>query len=226
MTNQLGRVVGVTIVGLGLLALVMSAPAGDQTLPGVDVGDRAADEMRAATGDRLPLAAAGAADSVSASWGKTSRRAAEAMFQKYGQPDEVSEGELVWHNTGEFQKTIVYKEELRHNFPAPHADVIEQFVEFRFPVGKYDELARFDGSVHADRTAGLLSARGATEADNFAALNLARDIAVGRRSAASARAALVRIHRLAASGKTSPYTQGLLFKARSHDQADPDVASR
>jgi len=226
MTNQLGRVVGVTIVGLGLLALVVQAPAGDQTYPGSDVGERAADALRAETGDRLPMSAADSADAIAANWGAASRRAAQAMLEKYGQPDEASDSQLVWHNTGAFQKTIVYKEELRHNFPSPHEDVLEQFVEFRFPTDKYNDLARFDGSVHADRTAGLLSARGASEPDNYAALNLAHDIALGRRDAANARAALVRVHRLTLSGKKSPYTQGLLFKARSHNQADPDIASR
>ncbi len=226
MNQKLGRAVGVTIVGLGLLALVISAPAGDQTYPGTDVGERAADALRAETGDRLPMSAADTADSIAASWGAASRRAAQAVMEKYGQPDEVSEGQLVWHNTGAFRKTVVYKEELSHNFPSPHADVLEQFIEFRYPIGRYDELARFDGSVHPDRTAGLLSARGASEQDNFAALNLAHEIALGRRTASSARSALARIQQLGASGKTSPYTQGLLFKARAHGQADPDAAAK
>jgi hypothetical protein len=222
MTNHLGRAMGVTIVGLGLLALVVSAPADDQNGGAArstpDIGDRAADQLRGLTGDRMP---ARGAEVALDSWGDASRRAADAITQKYGDPDEVSDGRLVWHNTGMFRMTVVHKDPVLHNFPSPHADVLEQSIECRVPLERYGDLARFDGSVRPDRTTGLLSARGADEASNFAALNLAREIAEGKRSVDSARRAFGRISYLKAAGKTSPYTQGLLFKARS-PAADPD----
>lgn len=234
MTNHFGRAVGVSIVGLGLLALVISAPAGDQPYPAeaaatkpdyTDPGDRVAEQLRGMTGDRIPAASTGGAEAVVERWGETARRTALAVVEKYGQADEVSDGQLVWHNTGAFTKTIVYKEEIPHNFPAPHADVIEQFVELPVPVEKYTELARFDGSLHADRTTGLLSARHQSERDNILALNLAAEIVQGKRTAASARKVAAKAHALASSGKVSPYTQALLFKPRG-GSPDPDRPDR
>jgi hypothetical protein len=252
MTNNLGRTIGVSIVGLGLLALVISAPAGDQPSaetgrpsPGQDwtapgrapdpfaggeaaptqaPGDDIADQMRAQTGDRLP-SPAGTADAVTDRWGSASQRAAKAIIEKYGQPDEVSDSRLVWHNTGAFIKTVVYKDALEHNFPAPHADVLEQFVEYSVPLDKYDDLARLDGSLHADRTAGTLSARGPDERDNFIALNLAHEVVEGKRSVDGARAAYAQTVQLTLAGKSSPYTQGLLFKTRGRGTPDPDRAA-
>lgn len=233
MTNHFGRTVGVSIVALGLLALVLSAPAGDQinaseTPPPpardwstADTGDAAAEQLRAQTGDR-PVVNGLSADSVLDAWGEASQKAAKAVIQRYGQPDEVSESALVWHNTGAFQKTIVHKEELPRNFPAPHADVLEQFVEYAVPYEKYGDLARFDGSLHADRTAGTLSARGPDEADNFIALNLAHEIIATGRTVESARQAYARASQLASSGKSTPYSAGLLFKTRGRAQPDPD----
>jgi hypothetical protein len=154
-------------------------------------------------------------------WGEAARRAADIVTQKYGEPDEVSDSQLIWHNTGMFRMTVVHKQPLAHNFPQPHSDVLEQFVEFRVPLERYADLARFDGSVRPDRTSGLVSARGSDEASNFAALNLAHEIAEGKRSPDSARRARAKIAQLASAGKTSPYTQGLLFKS-SASAADPD----
>jgi hypothetical protein len=41
-----------------------------------------------------------------------------------------------------------------HNFPAPHHGSVESFVHYRVPTAKFTELAEFDGSVIAERTAG------------------------------------------------------------------------
>ena len=228
MTNHFGRAIGLSVVSLGLLALILSAPAGDLSSAGensplatADPGDSAAEELRAQTGDRI-LSSGLTAESVLDRWGEASQKAAKSIIEKYGQPDEVSEGRLVWHNTGAFQKTIVYKEELPRDFPSPHVDVLEQFVESNVPFEKYGDLARFDGSLHADRTSGLLSARGPSETDNFIALNLAHEIVATGRTVESAREAYARAAALEAAGKTSPYSQGLLFKTRGRAQPDPD----
>jgi hypothetical protein len=41
-------------------------------------------------------------------------------------------------NTGLWKRTIVYRDEVPHNFPKPHTDVLEQFVDYKVPVGKFD----------------------------------------------------------------------------------------
>lgn len=213
MNSHLGRVVGVSIVGLGLLALVISAPAGN--LEPTDPGERAAEQLRALTGERLP-----AAPSAPSGWSEASLQAAQDVSAKYGEPHERSDGALVWHNTGPFRRTIVFKDQIPHRFPRPHYDVVEQSVDYGVPVSRYDDLARFDGSLRPDRTTGQLAARGQSERENILALNLAHELLSGKRTVAGARAAMARL-----SGTASPYTQILLFKP-GVGQPDPDQAAR
>ena len=82
MTNYAGRAAGVCIVGLGLAALAIAAPAEERPL---DFGDQAADQLRAATGDRLPIPTFSAED-VSDSREPAAQKAAQQATLKYGQP--------------------------------------------------------------------------------------------------------------------------------------------
>jgi hypothetical protein len=109
------------------------------------------------------------------------------MIEKYGQPDEVTAMRLVWHDNGPWKRTIVTKEETDHAFPMPHKDVLEQVIDYRVPTDKVDDLAKYDGSVIVERTKGELSARCDKEEANYLALNLANDVATGKKSPADAR---------------------------------------
>jgi hypothetical protein len=120
-------------------------------------------------------------------WPETAKKAANAMMEKYGQPNEHTVHMLVWLNTGPFDRTIVFKEEVQHDFPMPHKDVLEQFVNYQVPADKFDELAMFDGSVMVDRTKGKLSARCDKEGANILALNLSDDVITGKRTVDQAR---------------------------------------
>ena len=53
-------------------------------------------------------------------WPNIAKTAALTMIQKYGPPDEACSGPLVWHNNGPWRRTVVYAEEVKHNFPTPH----------------------------------------------------------------------------------------------------------
>lgn len=120
-------------------------------------------------------------------WPETAKKAAKAMMDKYGDPDEQTPSMLMWEETGPFTHTIVYKEEIQHDFPMPHKDVLEQFINYDVPVDKYDDLAEFDGSVIVERTKGVMSARCDKEAANLLALNLANDVIEDKRSVEEAR---------------------------------------
>lgn len=120
-------------------------------------------------------------------WPETARMAAEAMMEKYGEPEGITSEMLVWYNTGPFKRTVVYKEEVDHDFPMPHKDVLEQFVDYEVPADKFDELAMYDGSIIVERTKGEMSARCDKEGANYLALNLADDIVKGERSVEEAR---------------------------------------
>jgi hypothetical protein len=157
-------------------------------------------------------------------WPQASQNAATAMMDKYGLPHEVSEGTLQWNNDGPWLRTIVYRDEVRHDFPMPHTDVLEQFVAYKVPTDKFDDLAEFDGSVIAERTKGELSARCDNEAMNFLALNLAHDIVSGRLTASAARNTYAQQAMAFKAGNTAALTTGLNFSVSPSGTADPDVA--
>jgi hypothetical protein len=56
------------------------------------------------------------------------------------------------------------------------------------PPDKFSELAKFDGSVIVERSAGEVSARCHDEQANFLALNLMHDIVTGAKNVQAARA--------------------------------------
>jgi hypothetical protein len=155
------------------------------------------------------------------SWPKEAKKAAEMMIQKYGQPDEITAMRLVWHDNGPWKRTIVTKEETDHAFPMPHKDVLEQVIAYRVPTDKVDDLAAYDGSVIVERTKGELSARCDKEEANFLALNLANDVATGKKSVEEARGQYARTIEDLMAGKKEPNVQGLQFAAQ-RSAADKD----
>ncbi len=66
---------------------------------------------------------------------------------------------LMWRNNGPWKWTRISRETIPHSFPMPHPDLLEQAIDYRVPVDMFDDLARYDGSVIAERTKGELSAR-------------------------------------------------------------------
>jgi hypothetical protein len=120
-------------------------------------------------------------------WPEESKKAAEQIIQKYGQPNEMTQSMLVWHNAGQFKHVKVYKEAYDHDFPMPHKDVVAHVVDYKVPVDKFDDLAQFNGSLEASRTKGELTARCSSEEMNILALNVADQIVRGQRSATNAR---------------------------------------
>ncbi len=73
-----------------------------------------------------------------------------------------------------------------HNFPQPHTDVNENFIDYKVRVELYSEIAKYDGSVTIERTRGEVSARCDMEAANFIALNLMHEIVTGKYDAEEA----------------------------------------
>lgn len=149
--------------------------------------------------------------SVIAAWPQTSRDVAETIVGKYGPPSEVTATRLIWHNNGPWKRTIVYRDAVPHNFPMPHPDLLEQVVDYRAPLDRYDELAMYDGSVIVERTKGEMAARCDAEGANFLALNLANEVATGSRTVEEARRMYGEQIRMMKNGQMTPYTSGLMF---------------
>jgi hypothetical protein len=161
-------------------------------------------------------------DLVLNTWGDIPQKAARRMVERYGLPNEATPSRMIWFDNGPWKRTIVYRDEVPHNFPKPHTDVLEQFVDYRAPVDKFSDLARFDGSVIVERTKGEVSARCDMEEMNFLALNLAHEIATGERTVDDAREFYAETATAFMMGNPSPYTNGLQFQSRSDGAADLD----
>lgn len=163
------------------------------------------------------------AEQVISSWKEKPREVAQKMIQKYGPPHEVSAQRLIWHRNGPWKFTELVNEEIDHNFPKPHKDMLRQGIAFDVPVEKFDDLAAYDGSVIAERTKGELSARCDKEEMNFLAINLAHDIINGKTSVEEARKTYAQTAAQFMKGERPPYTTGLRFTRPVSDEAgDPD----
>ena len=159
-------------------------------------------------------------------WPKGPQESAQRLVDYYGQPDEYSSSWLVWYNTKDgWKRTVLSAEEVPHNFPAPHTDYLEQFINYRVPVSMFCDLAEYDGSVIAERTKGELSARCGGTSMNFVAINLAHDIITGKLSVAEARSEYTRLYQAYQNGDKPPYTQGFQFPLPKDDTKDPDTVT-
>jgi hypothetical protein len=158
-------------------------------------------------------------------WGATPMGVASDMMTKYGDPDEVTDSMLVWHDNGDFLHTIVFRDEIRHDFPTPHTDLLEQFIGYRVPPELFDDLAGFNGSVMVERTTGLVSARCDKEGANYLALNLVNDIVTGQRTWMEARQFYGEQISLFLAGEDVPYMDGLMFTPDAEPIGDPDTST-
>jgi hypothetical protein len=155
-------------------------------------------------------------------WPATPRDVANQMIARYGNPHEATTTMLVWHNNGPWKRTVLYRDEVPHDFPKSHTDVLEQFIDYRVPVDKFDEIAAYDGSVITERTKGEVSARCDKEEMNYLALNLANDVATGKRTVEDARRFYAQTAMAFMNGERPPYTQGLQFTVQRGGTADRD----
>lgn len=162
---------------------------------------------------------------VAAKWPEEAQEAANSMLNKYGAPDDITGSLLIWHDRGPWQEIIVKRDVIDHRFPIPHKDTLEQVIAYEVPLEKFDDLARFDGSLIAERTSGTLASASQSEAMNFLALNLAHDIITNRRSVEEAREMHADIARAYMKGEQHPYTRGLRFTAAKIEESrDPDFS--
>jgi len=164
------------------------------------------------------------ASSTIASWPEISKKVANMMIEKYGQPNGVTPDMLVWKNNGPWKRTIVSRDTVAHNFPTPHPDLLEQFINYKVPVDKYDDMAAYDGSVILERTKGEMSARCDAEGANFLAINLANDVATGKRTTDQARAYYTQAMKtFKETGVMDPYMKGFVFPVPTGGTQDPDM---
>jgi hypothetical protein len=156
-------------------------------------------------------------------WPDESREAAQLVIDEHGEPDETTDTHLVWRNAGPWKRIVASRTFYRHNFPAPHIDSVESFIDYHVPPDKFSSLAAFDGSVIAERTAGEVSARCHDLQANCLALNLMHEIVTGAKSVDEARRYYGKEFLDARRKKPTPYMQGLRFAPATDGAADPDT---
>lgn len=173
----------------------------------------------------LPAGPAGAAERLARDWPEPSRKAAEAVADKYGAPQEQTATLLIWYRNGPWMRTVVHKVGAEHDFPAKHSDVLEQSLPYKVPLNLFSAVATFNGSVIPDRTRGTLTAYGASEAENVLSLNLARAVVRGELTAEQARDKEVAAAQQLANGQVPDLTAKLtLDQQQEGDVSDPDTA--
>ena len=170
-----------------------------------------------------PAASPLKAEQVIAPWKPKPAEVARTMIKKYGQPQEVTSNRLVWHRKGPWKFTELVNEEVPHSFPMAHTDMLYQSIAYRIEPEKADELIQYDGSIILERTKGEIAARCDKEEANFLAINLAHDIATGKRTVDDARRFYAEsIQTMMKTGKPNEYLQGFRFTPPTGDQGDPD----
>lgn len=161
-------------------------------------------------------------------WPTQSRRMARQLMAWYGLPSEVSESMAIWYGNGPWKRTVVHRNGVDHNFPVAHADILEQTVSYRVPMGALENLMKFDGSIVVDRTRGELTAWCHNEAMNMILLNLAHDIVQGEKTPEEARKAAAGMVFRLRFGWPTPYAEKLMFgraqrrDVEGNDAQDPD----
>jgi len=155
-------------------------------------------------------------------WPAMAKKSTEQMIQKYGPPNEAIPSRLIWYNNGVWKRTIVYRDEIPHNFPQPHSDTLEQVIDYQVPIEKFTELARFDGSVIVERTKGEVSARCDMEAANILALNLMHEIVMDRLTAEQAREKYSEETAAFVMNRPAPYAEQFQFAVPKGNTRDTD----
>ena len=150
-------------------------------------------------------------EAIVETWPAAPQKMAKDMVNQYGPPNEATPTLLIWHDSGAWKRTIVTSDETAHDFPTPHTDFISQTINYDVPVEKLPELARFDGSLLINRTAGQVTASCDNEAANYLAVNLMHDIVEGRLTAEQARAELGEQQAAWLVNREAPYTDGVRF---------------
>lgn len=172
------------------------------------------DAMNPSSGAKKPAAEAPAATdakSVISSWPEKSKTAASALIEKYGPPDAVVDRLLVWNDKDQWKMVAVFRDAVPNNDPMPHEDYVENKISYNVPEDKVGALAKFDHSIVVDQTRGTLASTSDSEKSNILALNIANEIVTGTRDVASAKSFLKKTLQESMAGKSSPYTEGLMF---------------
>ena len=158
-------------------------------------------------------------------WPEKSQAVARITADRYGAPDEALPSRLFWYENRPWAWTIIYRDEVQHNFPGSHTDVIEQAIRYRVPVARIPEILAFHGGFKFDRVKGEVSVRCGREESNFLAINLMHEILQGRLSVEDARRQFGEKLMLLVRDQPPDETRRFGFELPTGDTADRDVTT-
>ncbi|NEU32426.1 hypothetical protein GN156_16895 [bacterium LRH843] len=156
-------------------------------------------------------------------WPATSKMAAENTINSYGSPNEATPSRLIWYNNGPWKRTIAFRDEVPHDFPEPHTDVLEQFIDYHVPADRVGLVAQLEGSIVIDRTKGEVSVHCDNEGANTLSLNMMHEIVTGKRTPEEARAFIAKEIVEYVLGRPAPYAENFQFELPKGEQRDPDI---
>ena len=164
-------------------------------------------------------------DALVADWPTPPKLAVEQLMKQYGPANEGTPARLIWYNSGPWKRIEVTRDQIDHNFPAPHTDYVTCWIDYHVPVELADEITRYDGSCLIDRTAGEVGARCDGEAADMITINFMHEIVTGKRTVEEAREAYAEQMSAYMLGRPAPYAERLLFEPPQGGTADPDEAN-
>ncbi len=147
-------------------------------------------------------------------WPENTQITARGLISKYGPPDAVTNQRLIWNNRDPWSQITVLRDGVSDDFPTTHLNIVENTIHYNVPHEKSGEIAKFNSAVIVNRKTGTLSARSDGEEANILALNLADEIARGKRDVREARVFMRDTLRKSMAGKSSPYMDHLLFTGK------------
>lgn len=146
-------------------------------------------------------------------WYDSPRREAERLIERYGPPDDIAPVLATWRGREPFKWIAVHGD-------SPDS-YLEQAVGYQATPQAREALSRFGHGVRYSPEAEELSAKSNSEWLNFLALNLANEIATGRRTPDDAGKFFARTARLAQFGKAPAYIEKLMFEPYRPPLEDP-----
>ncbi|NUQ17187.1 MAG: hypothetical protein HOP95_01835 [Sphingomonas sp.] len=186
------------------------------------MGKKSSGELEAEqSGARLRLTESDV-QGLTADWPKAPKLSVEQTMKQYGPPNEGTPARLIWYNSGPWKRVEITRDEIEHNFPAPHTDYMTCWIDYQVPIEFADELTRYDGSCLIDRTAGEVGARCDGEAADMVTINFMHEIVTGKKTVEEAREAYAEQLSAYLLGRPAPYAEGLLFDPPRGGTVDPD----
>jgi hypothetical protein len=158
-------------------------------------------------------------------WPEGPKGIADQMIEKYGLPNEASATKLWWYEKSPWKRTMLDRDTVLHNWPAPHTDFLTQVIDYRVPPERFDDVAKFDGSILVDRTRGEVAARCDSEAANVLGLNMVHEIVTGKRTWQEARETSTQNTVAYNLGRKAPYAERLLFNVPQGGTEDLDEST-